>query len=690
MRCFWRSGGQRAGFRWGTRGFKVLSGEFGPVPTTHSRARVATLCVAALSVPGLVVTGMLAAQPAAAADPAGYQNVRINEVTSSGDDTVELYNTGSTAVSISGWKMSDDSFSAKSFSPSAGTIQPGGFVTFDSPKGLGDSDKLVIYTSGGTVVDRVEWATDKAKPAMARCGGDGTGAWVTATAKATFGAPNAAGCPASLPAASKVRINEVTSNGSDTVELYNGGTSAVSVGAWKYVDGDTGHSAAKISSSDPSATSIPAGGYVTFDSTIGLGDNDSAFLLDGNGNTVDSVTWATDAAKPSDERCADGTGWFRTAATATLGSANSCSGGGGSTGGTGGQPGQLLGGGGSLTSGCEPEAPSGSHSAPSGTLAWPGGQDVTIADNVCAFTTSTGPEGRDVSGLAYDPSNPSVLWAVKNKNWLFKLTKSNGKWIPDPSWSATGKQIRFSGGSGEPDSEGVTVGGNGHLYVTSERDNTKNSAPKDTILEYDPAATGSTLTPLHQWDMTSQFPQLNTGDKDDANLGFEGVGYVPDSWLTGNGWTDPLTGAAYDPADYPLHGSGLYFAGLEWDGTLHVYGLNSNGTFTTFGTVATGKSSVMDVTFDAGTQRIVATCDNTCGETHTFMKVDAAGAIVPDVTYTNPAVMPADNLEGFALAPASTCVDGSREAVWSDDGIYGFGSKTSSSGHAIYSGTFPC
>jgi hypothetical protein len=663
--------------------------------------------------PGLVLTGLLVAQPAAAADPAGYQNVRINEVTSSNNDTVELYNAGSTAVSISGWKMSDDSFSAQTFSPSATTIPAGGFVTFNSPKGLGDSDKVVIYTSGGTVVDRVEWTTDQAKPAMARCGGDGTGAWTTTTSAATFGAANAAGCPSSVPAASRVRINEVTSNDSDTVELYNGGTSAVAVGSWKYVDGDTGHSAASISSSSPSATSIPAGGYVTFNSTIGLGDNDSLFLLDGSGNTIDSVTWQTNAAKPSDERCANGAGWFQTATTATLGGVNSCSGGGttggtttggtttggtttgGSTtggtttGGTGGGTGQLLGGGGSLTSGCTPEAPSGTGSTPSGTQAWPGGLDVTIADNVCAFTTSTGPEGRDVSGLAFDPANPSVLWAAKNKNWLFKLVKSNGKWIPDPSWSASGKQIRFAGGSGEPDSEGVTVGGNGHIYVTSERDNTKNTVPKDTILEFDPAATGSTLTPLHQWDMTSQFPQLNTGSKDDANLGFEGVGYVPDSWLTANGWVDPLTHAAYNPANYPLHGSGLYFAGLEWDGSLHVYGLNSDGTFTTFGTISTGKASVMDVEFDAGTQRIIATCDNTCGETHTFMKV-TAGAIVPDVTYTNPAVMPIDNLEGFAIAPTSTCVNGSREAVWSDDGIYGFGSKTSSSGHALYSGTFTC
>ncbi|MER5449932.1 lamin tail domain-containing protein [Streptomyces sp. NPDC002764] len=638
-----------------------------------------------MTLSGLLATGLVAAQPAAAANPAGYQNVRINEVTSSSSDTVELYNAGSTAVSISGWKMSDDGFSPQTFSPSSSTIPAGGFVTFNSPKGLGDSDKVVIYTTSGTVVDRVEWAANLAKPAMARCGGDGTGSWVTTTAASTFGTSNTSGCPSSTPAASRVRINEVTSDGADTVELYNGGTSAVSIGAWKYVDNDTTHSPVSISSSSPSASSIPAGGYVTFNSTLGLGDNDSVVLLDGNGNTVDSVTWTTGGAKPSDERCANATGWFQTSTTATLGGANSCSGNGG--GGTGGQ---LLGGGGSLTSGCTPEAPSGTGSTPAGTLAWPGGLDVTIADNVCAFTTSTGPEGRDLSGLAFDPANPSVLWAAKNKNWLYKLVKSSGKWVPDASWSATGKQIRFADGTGQPDSEGLTVGANGHIYVTSERDNADNTVPKDTIMEFDPAATGSTLTPIHQWDMTSQFPQLDTGSKDDANLGFEGVGYVPDTWLTANGWVDPRTGAAYDPANYPLHGSGLFFAGLEWDGTLHVYGLNSDGTYTTFGTIATGKVSVMDVMFDAGTQRIVATCDNTCGETHTLMKVNAGGAIVPEATYTNPAVMPTDNLEGFAIAPPQACVNGFREAVWSDDGIYGFGTGSSSYGHAIYSGTFPC
>jgi hypothetical protein len=91
---------------------------------------------ALLVVPSVLVACAVSAGPAAAADPAGYQGVRINEVTSSGDDTVELYNAGGSPVSLAGWKM---------------------------------ADSVVLYTADGTVVDRVDWATGKAKPpAMAR------------------------------------------------------------------------------------------------------------------------------------------------------------------------------------------------------------------------------------------------------------------------------------------------------------------------------------------------------------------------------------------------------------------------------------------------------------------------------------------------------------------------------------------
>lgn len=99
---------------------------------------------------------------------------------------------------------------------------------------------------------------------------------------------------------------------------------------------------------------------------------------------------------------------------------------------------------------------------------------------------------------------------------------------------------------------------------------------------------------------------------------------------------------------------------------------------------------VMDVQFDADTQRIWALCDNTCGVVSTLLKVGTTGAIVPDVAYSKPAGLPVDNLEGFALAPKSTCVDGTKEAVWSDDGIYGTGTGSATEGHALYSGRVDC
>ena len=65
---------------------------------------------------------------------------------------------------------------------------------------------------------------------------------------------------------------------------------------------------------------------------------------------------------------------------------------------------------------------------------------------------------------------------MKNKSWVFRLVKQGGVWVPDTAngWGG-GKQIFFPGGAGQPDSEGLTVGPDGALYVTTERDNAANS-----------------------------------------------------------------------------------------------------------------------------------------------------------------------------------------------------------------------
>jgi hypothetical protein len=342
---------------------------------------------------------------------------------------------------------------------------------------------------------------------------------------------------------------------------------------------------------------------------------------------------------------------------------------------------------------CQPESPSGTGPAPAAAQAWPGGATVTVADQSCAWKTATGPEGRDMSGLVFDPANPSVLYAAKNKNSLFRMVNQGGLWVADTSndWGA-GKQILFPGGVGLPDSEGLTVGPDGALYVTTERDNAANAFALNSVLRFDPNAPGTTLNATQQWNLTADFPELIVpgGDKTKANLGFEGVTFVPDTYLVLNGFVDQSTGLAYTPADYPLHGTGLFFAALENDGKLYAYALNSDGSFHRVAVVDTGMGHTMDVQYDADLHRIWALCDNTCAVSSTVLKIDATGTMVPDVVYARPADaaagLPNVNIEGFAIAPESTCVGGVKEVVWSDDGIAAPGHE----GHALYSGTFPC
>jgi hypothetical protein len=342
---------------------------------------------------------------------------------------------------------------------------------------------------------------------------------------------------------------------------------------------------------------------------------------------------------------------------------------------------------------CRPEPASGTGPAPADAQTWPGGATVTVADQLCAWKTTTGPEGRDMSGLVFDPTNPDVLWAVKNKSWVFRLVQQGDVWVPDTAndWGA-GKQIFFPGGVGQPDSEGLTVGPDGALYITTERDNSNNAFALNSILRFDPTAAGTTLTPTEQWNLTADFPELIVpgGDKDKANLGFEGVTFVPDTYLVRNGFVDQSTGSAYYPSDYPGHGSGLFFAALENDGKLYAYALNADGTAHRVAVVDTGMGHVMDVQYDRDLQRIWALCDNTCSVTSTLLEMDATGAIVPQVRYARPADptagLPNVNIEGFAIAPDSTCVNNVREVAWSDDGI----SAADHQGHALYRGTFPC
>ncbi|MDQ0784830.1 lamin tail domain-containing protein [Streptomyces sp. B3I8] len=448
------------------------------------------------------------------------------------------------------------------------------------------------------------------------------------------------GVPAAhAAAADDVRVNEVVTTGdtNDSIELYNKGAATVDVSGWVLKDDDKSHSY-KIAS----GTTLAPGGFRAFDVSggFGLGSKDEARLYLADGKTlVDSFAWS-EHSDPSWSRCVDGTGGFEQATTTTLGGANDC--------GTGG------GGGGSTT-----------------PVAWPGGSGVVTADGSGVF-------GEDLSGLYQEGS---VLWGAQNSGKLWRLVRDgSGGRQPDTAdgW-ASGKTLRFPGGSGSPDSEGVTLtgaGSAGGVFVASERNGDASGTSRLSVLKYDVGGSGSSLTAAKEWNLTSDLP--STG----ANLGLEGITWIPDAALTGAGFRDGSTGAAYDPARYGAHSGGVFFVGVEGTGMIHGYVLADSGAYTRVASFTSGMPGVMELQWEPQASRLWVVCDDTCDGRHHTLKIDAGGAFATTAVYDRPSGMPNYNNEGFSLAGADECTAGSKPVYWSDD--------TADGGHALRRGTLTC
>ncbi|WP_230193850.1 lamin tail domain-containing protein [Streptomyces coriariae] len=444
------------------------------------------------------------------------------------------------------------------------------------------------------------------------------------------------GVPAAhAAAADDIRINEVVTTGDvdDSIELYNKGTAIIDVSGWILRDDDNS-SKYKIAS----GTTLAPGAYRAFDvhGKFGLGSDDEARLYLADGTTlVDGFAWSGHS-DPSWSRCPDGTGVFGQAAL-TLGAPNDCGTGGGST-------------------------------AP---VAWPGSSTVATADASDVF-------GEDLSGLYQEGS---VLWGAQNSGRLWRLVRDgSGGWTPDTSggWSS-GKALRFPGGSGSPDSEGVTFTGSGAAggaFVASERDGDASGTSRLSVLKYDVTAGGSALISSREWNLTSDLP--STG----SNLGFEGITWIPDTYLSGAGFKDATTGSVYDPARYGAHGGGVFFVGVEGTGTIYGYVLADSGAYTRVASLGSGMSGVMELQWEPQAARLWAVCDDTCDGLHRTLKVDTSGTFTTSAVYDRPSGMPDYNNEGFAPAGSDECVAGSKPVYWSDDSNDG--------GHALRKGTITC
>ena len=392
-------------------------------------------------------------------------------------------------------------------------------------------------------------------------------------------------------------INEVESQGvADFVELFN--TGAASVDLDGYVIRDDGGNSFTV----PAGTTIAAGGFYAVDVPFGLGNNDAArlFAPADLGTPIDSYAWTAHAAQTYG-RCPDGTGVMTETSSPTRGAANVCP---------------------------PPPVPA---------LAWPGRSTVSFADAVQV-------PGGNLSGLAYQPSGstaPGVLWAVRNgPSTLYRLLYDGTKWTPDTAngWSA-GKQLFYPTGFGIPDAEGVTLAGGdpSGVYVATERDDAFGGVSRPAVLRYDVSSAAATLNATKDWNLTGDLGGLP------PNAGPEAVTWVPDDFLVSKGFRDEARAEPYNPANYPDHGAGLFFAGIENDGKLVAYALNqTTGASARVATIPSGFPAVMALDYEPESTHLWAVCDNTCNGRSATLDIAQAGAdagrFVVTNTYERPTV----------------------------------------------------
>lgn len=443
----------------------------------------------------------------------------------------------------------------------------------------------------------------------------------------------AAWLTATTSAHAAIVINEVESEGTDFIELTNTGPGAVDLGGWVLKDSGDANPL-----TIPDGTVLPAGGFFSARPAFGLGSADSVrvFAKGDLATPVETFSW-TSHPSVTYGRCPDGSGPMTATSASTETAANACV----------------------------------------ATTPWPGGVAIADADDFNAF-------GTNLSGLAYQPSGTSargVLWAVKNgPSMLYRLVHDGTRWVNDTTngWGA-GKQLVYPDGAGVPDAEGLALVDSdpNAIYVSTERNDVGGGASRPAVLRYATSGgAGGPLIATHDWNLTADLPGLG------ANAGLEAIAWVPDALLVAKGFFDEARGAAYNPADYAGHGTGLFLVGVEQDGRILAYALSANGAATRVATIASGFPAVMALEYEPESTHLWAVCDDTCGGRTATLDIDGTGRFAVTKLYARPLGMPLLNNEGFTIAPQAECANAFKPVFWTDDSGTG--------GHAIRSGTIAC
>lgn len=549
--------------------------------------------------------------------------VVVNEVQSDdaagGPDWVELRNTGVEAVDVSEWILRDDDGLSERRIAAGTVLEPGAFLVVETKDattgagfGLGKADEIRLFTADGTgLVDDYAWTEHASTEGRLP---DGAGGFVDT--EPTPGAANVARF-----AASRVVLNEVESNGDargDWIELANTDTvETADVSGWTVVDGDPTHEPIVL----PAGTTIESGGHLgvitdgdAYGSSFGLGGEDAVTIRDAAGAVVAQHAW-TSHATTTYGRCADMTGDFAVTATGTFGLVNDCA---------------LEG---------EPVAD---------TEPWPFADAVVPA-------VAPGTWGDDMSGLDY--AGDGTLFAVNNDDGeIFELAQTaTTQFAIAESWVPT-----YPEGSGTPDAEGITVAGDGAIFLATERDNEAKAVSRPSVLRVEPGADGASTT-THEWNLTAAgaLPELG------ANVGIEAIEWISDADATRLGVLDrssiagsgdagaavPSGAVPFDGDAYGEHFGGIFAISVEQTGLLYLVVLQESGDVTVLHSATPGPAVEVTMALDwrAGGNALWALCDDLCDSASSELAfVD--GLLTAQRDVAAPTTMPAGYTnEGLAI-----------------------------------------
>lgn len=546
----------------------------------------------------------------------------LNEIESNGDDNdwVEIYNNGTEAIDISGWYIFDDDpvgHKADVTPVSEGTVlEPGAFYVFEGNShfsfGLGKNDKVSVLNKDGVIIDEYSWS-GHAVGVYARIP-DGTGEFVDFETS-TKGKANIVTNP--------VILNEIQSNDpngkADWIELANPTNETLDISGIIIKDNDDNHSY-----TIPEGTTIAPNGYIVLTDEVfgfGLGKNDSVRLFE-NDLLIASTSWV-EHTSPTWGLYPDINGTeYRNTLEETPGSTNKFAG--------------------------IPDV-----------IEWVGEHTTIIYDVESMFL-------EDSSGLDF---HNGQLYAVDNgtgKFWILDVAEDGT--LTFANGFENGKRVQFKKDAGNvnaagPDSEGITVDGDGFIYLACERDNSAKGVNYNVILKANPKTEGTEIVAIQEWDLTASLPQVS------ANMGIESVEWVANAEMEGKLF-DQNTNAPFSSANYQNAVSGgVFFVALEDNGHVYAYVLNNDGSVIQITDIDSKLGGAMALDYDTYEDVLWVVADN--GYNNMSAKVAFNGEQEANIVHVKPAtgVDATRNYEGFAIADVEYTQNGQRPVYRFEDGV---------------------